>query len=173
MVSAVPIFFVNFMSWVIIGHHNPDWAALPNQAENIRKPRELNLESGRCVCFCDRSKEEREDETVKAAVIVGPWGTINLWGSAPNMVRKPGLTFLFYFVTAVFIAYPGTFALNSGADFSKVVQVTGTVAILAHCFPFMSTNIRFGATRKKILMDVVDGVVYSIITGASSGTMWP
>ncbi len=71
MVSAVPIFFVNFMSWVIIGHHNPDWAALPNQAENIRKPRELNLESGRCVCFCDRSKEEREDETVKAAVIGG------------------------------------------------------------------------------------------------------
>ena len=139
LASRVGIFFGRFVSWMIIGHHNPAWAALPGQAENIRKLGELNLPPGRYVFSCDRSKEEREDETVKAAVDSGPWDTVNLWGTAPNMGCNLGLAFLFYFVTAVFIAYRGP--QDPGAAFSKVFQVTGAAAILAHCFAFMPNNI--------------------------------
>ncbi|MEO2018485.1 MAG: hypothetical protein ABGZ53_29395 [Fuerstiella sp.] len=173
LVSAVAIFFASFVSWVIIGHHIPDWAALPDQAENIRKLGELNLPTGRYVFPCVRTKEEMEDEGNKALVANGPWGTINLWGTATNMGRNLGLTFFFYFVTAVFIAYLGTLALEPGAGFSKVFQVTGTAAILAHCFAFIPNNIWFGAPRRAIRMDVLDGIVYSIITGVIFGAMWP
>lgn len=173
LVSAVAIFFASFVSWVVIGHHNPDWAALPNQAEKIKELGALNLPTGRYVFPCVRTKEEMEDEATKAAVENGPWGTINLWGGAPNMGRNLGLTFLFYFVTAVFIAYLGTLALDPGAGFSKVFQVTGTASVLAHCFAFMPNNIWFAAPRRAILMDVLDGIVYSLITGAIFGVMWP
>lgn len=84
-----------------------------------------------------------------------------------------GLTFFFYFVTAVFIAYLGTLALEPGAGFSKVFQVIGTAAIPAHCFAFMPNNIWFGTPRRGILLDVLDGIVYSIITGVIFGAMWP
>ena len=139
LASAVAIFFGRFVSWVIIGPHNSAWAASPDQAENIRKLGELNLPPGRYVLACDRSKEEREDETVKAAVDSGPWDTVTLWGTASSMGCNLDLTFLFYFVTAVFIAYCGP--LGPGAAFSKVFQVTGAAAILAHCFAFMPHNI--------------------------------
>lgn len=71
LASAVAIFIASFVSWVIIGHHNADWSALPDQAENVRKLGELNLPTGRYVFPYDRSKEEREDETVMAAVASG------------------------------------------------------------------------------------------------------
>ena len=54
LASAVGIFFASFFSWVIIGHHNADWAVLPNEAENVRKLGELNLPAGRYVFPCAR-----------------------------------------------------------------------------------------------------------------------
>jgi hypothetical protein len=51
--------------------------------------------------------------------------------------------------------------------------VTGTAAILAHCFAFMPNNIWFGTPKRAILMDVLDGVVYGLITGAVFGALWP
>ena len=114
-----------------------------------------------------------ENETKKALVASGPWGTINVWRGAPNMGRNLALTFLFYFVTAVFVGYLGTLALEPGAGFSKVFQVTGTAAILAHCFAFMPNNVWFGTPKRGVLMDVLDGGVYSLITGAIFGAMWP
>lgn len=87
--------------------------------------------------------------------------------------KNLGLTFVFYLVTAVFVGYLGTLALKPGAGFSKVFQVTGTAAILAHCFAFMPNNIWFGTPKRAILMDVLDGVVYGLITGAVFGALWP
>jgi len=84
-----------------------------------------------------------------------------------------GLTLVCYLVTAAFVACPGTLALEPGAGSSKVFQVTGTAAILAYCFAFISNNIWFGTPKHAILMDVLDGVVYSPITGAVFGVMRP
>jgi hypothetical protein len=84
-VSAVDIFFASFVSWVIIGHHNPDWAVLPDEDENVKRLGELHLPPGRYLFPCARTKEDMEDETKKALIASGPWGTINVWSSAPHM----------------------------------------------------------------------------------------
>jgi hypothetical protein len=173
LVSAVGIFFASFVSWVIIGHHNPDWAVLPDEDENVKRLGELHLPPGRYLFPCARTKEDMEDETKKALIASGPWGTINVWSGAPHMEKNMGLTFVFYLVTAVFVGYLGTLALKPGAGFSKVFRVTGTAAILAHCFAFMPNNIWFGTPKRAILMDVLDGVVYGLITGAVFGALWP
>jgi hypothetical protein len=37
----------------------------------------------------------------------------------------------------------------------------------------MPNNIWFGTPKRAILMDVLDGVVYGLITGAVFGALWP
>ena len=172
LVSAVAVFFASFVSWVLIGHHNPDWRELANESDVADWVRD-NIRPGRYLFPCARTKEQMENESKKQLLANGPWGTINIWDKAPNMGKNLGLTFSFYLVTSFFVAYLATISLDPGAGFGRVFQVTGTAAILAHCFAFMPNNIWFGTPKRAILFDVLDGVVYAMITAAIFGAMWP
>lgn len=148
LVSAAGIFFASFVSWVIIGHHNPGWAILPDEAANVIKLKNLYLPAGRYIFPCARTKQDMEDEAKTSVLASGLWGTINIWSGPPNTGRNLGLTFLFYLVTAIFVAYLGTLALEPGTGFRYALQVTGPASVLAHCFAFMPNNTWFGAPRR-------------------------
>ena len=75
-------------------------------------------------------------------------------------------------MTSFFIAYLGTLALEPGADFLKVFQVTGTAGILAYAFGFVPNAIWFGTHCRPLLMDIIDGVCFGLITGAVFGMLW-
>ena len=138
LVSAAGIFFASFVSRVIIGHHNPDWTVLPDETANVIKLKNLYLPAGRYIFPCARTKQDMEDETKKSVLASGP----------PNTGRNLGLTFWFYLVTAIFVAYLGTLVIEPGTGFRYALQVTGTASVLAHCFVFMPNNTWFGAPRR-------------------------
>ena len=173
LVSAIAVFFASFVAWVIIGHHNPDWQELPDESGTVAKLKECGVPTGRYLFPCARTKEDMEKEGKQELISNGPWGTINLWPAAPNMGRNLGLSFLFYFVTSFFIAYIATLALEPGAGFSPVFQVTGTSGILAYCFAIMPNAIWFGAPKRSVVMETLDGIVYALVTAAVFGLMWP
>jgi len=86
------------------------------------------------------------------------------------MGMNMALTFIFYFVVSLFIAYLGTLSLEQGASFSKVFQVTGTAGILAYCCGGIPNSIWF---QQKFLSNLIDGIAYGLITGAIFGLLWP
>ncbi len=171
--STVALFFASFVAWVVIGHHNPDWQELPNEAETAGRIKNCDLPVGRYIFPCARTKADMENASKQELIANGPWGTINIWSGQPSMGRNMALTFMFYLVANIFIAYLATLALEPGAGFSQVFQVTGTAAILAHCFAFMPNAIWFGVPKRAIVMDVLDGIVYGLLTGAIFGGLWP
>jgi len=75
LVSAVGIFFASFVSWVIIGHHHPDRAVLPDEAENFERLGELKLLTGPYIFPYARTKEDMVDQTRKAMIASSPCGT--------------------------------------------------------------------------------------------------
>ncbi len=58
-------------------------------------------------------------------------------------------------------------------DFAKVMQVLGTAGILAYCFASLPNDIWFQKSGREVLMNLIDGVIFGLITGAVFGWLWP
>lgn len=173
LVSSIAVFFASFLAWMVIGHHKPDWQEMPNEKLACEHLRNSGLKPGRYMFPMCQTPEQMKDPVKMELQKTGPWGTINLWPAAPNMGRNLILTFSFYALTSVFVAYLGTLSLEPGAGFSPVFQVTGTAAILAYCFGFIPNAIWFGTPLRAVLMDLADGLAFGLITGCIFGLMWP
>jgi hypothetical protein len=93
-----------------------------------------------------------------------------VWRGSGNMGRNMALTFAFYMIVSLFIAYLGGLALDKGATFLEVFQVTGTAGILAYCCGGIPNAIWF---QQKFLSNFCDGIAYGLLTGAIFGALWP
>ena len=173
LVSAVAVFFASFLAWVVIGHHNPDWKELPEEGATMDFLQKSGIKPGQYIFPLARTKEQMADEGKAQRIASGPWGIVNIWAGQINMGRNLAQSFTFYLVTSLFIAYLGTLALDPGAGFSKVFQVTGTAGILAYAFGVVPNAIWFGTHLRPLLMDIVDGVCFGLITGLVFAAMWP
>ena len=173
LLSSIAVFFASFLAWVVIGHHAPDWSEIPDEGNVIDFIRAQGLRPGQYIFPMARTKEAMADEAKKQRILSGPWGTLNIWGRQVNMGRNLLQSFVFYLVTSFFIAYLATLALAPGATFSKVFQVTGTAGILAYAFGHVPNSIWFGTHRRPMLMDIIDGVCFGLITGLIFAAFWP
>jgi multisubunit Na+/H+ antiporter MnhB subunit len=173
LLSGIAVFFASFLAWVVIGHHAPDWSEIPDEGNVIDFIRAQGLKPGQYIFPIARTKEAMADETKKQRILSGPWGTLNLWSRQVHMGRNLLQTFVFYLVTSFFIAYLATLALEPGAAFLKVFQVTGTAGILAYAFGHVPNSIWFGTHRRPMLMDILDGVCFGLLTGLIFAAFWP
>ncbi len=81
--------------------------------------------------------------------------------------------FVFFVIVSVFIAYVGSRTLPPGTPYLDVFQVVGTVAILAYAASSIPHTIWFGRPWSNTLKDIVDGVVYGLLTAGVFGWLWP
>ncbi len=173
LVSSIAVFFASFLAWMVVGHHKPDWRELPDERRVGELLQNAGVQPGRYLFPLAQNREQMADPVKQQLLKSGPWGTINLFPAAPAMGRNLILTWLFYLTTSLFVAYLGTLALEPGATFLQVFQVTGTAGILAYCFGFVPNAIWFGTPLRAVLMDVLDGLTFGLLTGAVFGILWP
>jgi len=173
LLSSIAVFFASFLAWVVIGHHVPDWREIPEEGKVVDFIRAQGMRPGQYVFPMARSKEAMADPEKQQRMTSGPWGTLNVWSHQVNMGSNLLKSFTFYLVTSFFVGYLGTLALDAGATFSKVFQVTGTAGILAYAFGHVPNSIWFGTHRRPMLMDILDGVCFGLLTGLIFAAFWP
>ena len=173
LLSSCAVFFASFLAWVVIGHHTPDWKEIPDEGEVMDFIRGQGLRPGQYMFPMARTKEAMANESKQQRMLTGPWGTLNIWSQQTNMARNLLQSFTFYLVTSFFIAYLATLALEPGDTFSRVFQVTGTAGILAYGFGHVPNSIWFGTHCRPMLMDLIDGVSFGLITGLVFAAFWP
>jgi len=98
---------------------------------------------------------------------------VNVRTRQPCIGRALVQSITFFLVTSVFVAYLGTLALNSGDEFLRVFQVIGTAGILAYAFGGIPNAIWLGLDFRSATIDVGQGILYGLITGAVFGMLWP
>ena len=174
VVSAVVVLVASFVSQLIIGRYAAEWKELPEEEATIEHLQKSGIGPGQYL-FPGRSPKSSQDleETRQQRMNSGPWGTVNIWARQPSMGRNLLQSFVFYLVTSFFVAYLATLALEPGAEFSPVFQVTGTAAILAYAFGGIPNAIWFGSHLRSALMDVINGIVHGLLTGTIFGMLWP
>jgi hypothetical protein len=84
------------------------------------------------------------------------------------------LTFLTNLAVSFLIAYVASHIASSiSGDKMKIFQVIGTIGIIAYCFAFIPNHVWFGTKPRTTIMNMIDGVVYGLITGGVFAWLWP
>ena len=176
VLSAVTIFIVSAMFWMVFPHHKGDYKQLPNEDAFINTLRPMNIPTGLYVFphmkDCGKMKD---DPVIKAKFEQGPLGILHVWPPTfmKSMGRNMALSLVFYLITSVFVAYLATLALDNTASYLKVFQVTGTAAIMAYCFSSIPQAIWFGTPLRNVIACLFDGIVYGLLTAGFFGWLWP
>jgi hypothetical protein len=175
LVSAVIVFFASALAWMALPHHKKDVKALPNEAALKDQLKQLNVPPGMYMWPNCQTGEDMNSEEFKARFNAGPWGSINILPARPNFGRNLLLVFIFYLVVSVFVGYITSLAqgATAGAGFVPVFRVAGAVGVLAYCAGQIPGAIFFGKPGRFVLTDLIDGVVYGLLTGAVFGVFWP
>jgi hypothetical protein len=153
-------------------HHKNDFKKLPDEKAFFAAFDTLKLPPGNYGFPECKTKESRNDPEVKRRWEAGELGIISVWGKV-NMGKNMALTFLVYLAVSFFIAYIASAALKPGATFGQAFQVLGSAGVLAYCFSFIPSGIWFGQSNRSLLMGMIDGVAYGLVTGAIFAAMWP
>lgn len=187
LLAGVGVWIASAIAWMVIGHHKKDRDPIPGKREQelMDAITRLGIEPGNYGFpdFCQHDDLPRQERmtALKALYDRRPMGLLRVWGEM-NMGVNMVLTFLFYLVTSAAIAYLGWAALPHGAGggvgagaatFGKVFQVMGTAGILAYCFASFPGDVWFQKKRRAMAMDLVDGIVFGLITGVIFAWQWP
>lgn len=172
LVSAVLVFIASALAWTVLPHHKADFKAMPDQKAFDDALASLNIEPGQYMFpYSSDSKKMKEPE-FQERWKAGPNGTLNLWAGF-SMGRNLVLVFIFYLVTSIFVAYVCTLGLGAGDSYLRVFQLAGTTAILAYCFGSIPKDIWFNTPPRAVVTNLIDGVVFGLLTAGVFGWLWP
>ena len=173
LLSTVFVFIASFLMWVVLPHHKSDWKEAPDEEGLRRAANEGGLPPGQYVIpYCVDTKEMNSPEMVEKYER-GPnvFLTVKPPGK-PGMGKNLVLTFIYYLVISIFIAYLAGNTLAPDADYLSIFRVTGTAGVLAHCAAVIPNAIWFGRTWSSALKEVGDGIVYALLIAGTFGWLW-
>ena len=97
-------------------------------------------------------------------------------GAAPAAVAMPkflGMWFAYCLLVGFFIAYLTGRTVIPGAPYLAVFRVAGTAAFLAYGLGPLVNGIWKGQPWSMVIKEVMDGLVYGLLTAGTFGLLWP
>jgi len=172
LLSSIAIFFASSIIWMVLQYHNADWKKLPD--EDAARSTLKGLEPGQysmphAADAKARSSEEWQQkfkEGPAAMIVVIPHGSL-------AMGKQLSTWFIYCIVISTLVAYVAGTTLMPGADYLKVFQVVGTVATLSYGGAAAMGSIWFGHTWGRAVKDMLDGIIYGLLTAGVFGWLWP
>ena len=173
ILSAVVVFVASSVMHMLLPYHHSDYTKLPNE-DNIRSAiRAANLKPALYVFpFCTQ-KDMKSPETLEKYK-QGPVGTMTILASAPpNMSKYLGGWFLYCLVIAFFAAYIAGRTLAPDTHYLQVFRVVGASSFMAYGLSQFANSIWKGQPWSNTIKEVVDGLVYALLTAGCFGWLWP
>ena len=91
----------------------------------------------------------------------------------PAMGKQFVQWILYCLAISLLVAYVAAATLPAGTAYLKVFQVTGTVGVLAYGGAAAQGAIWFGHTWSRTVKDMLDGVIYGLLSAGIFGWLWP
>lgn len=173
LLSAVIVFIASSLMHMLLKYHQGDYRKLPDEDKIRTALRGASLTPGLYVVpYC--THEDMKSPALMEKYKEGPVGFLTIMPSEPPALPKFLLQwFVFCLIIGFFVAYLTGHTVPAGAHYLAVFRVAGTAAFLAYGLGNLSNAIwkgqRWGATIK----EVIDGLVYGLLTAGCFGWLWP
>lgn len=172
VLSAVAVFIASSLIWTVLQYHESDWRALGDEEQARAALR--GTAPGQYSLPHAAGAKARQDETWQAKFREGPAAMIIVVPHGSLAMGKQLSSWLVYtLVISTLIAYVAGTMLPPGTEYLKVFQVVGTVAALAYAGNAATGSIWFGHSWSRTVKDVIDGLVYGLLTAGIFGWLWP
>ncbi len=174
VVSAVVVFVVSAMVWMVLPHHKKDFAAADDEdglMEAIRK----GVQGPGMYYFPWADGREMNTREYREKLRAGPVGILRVRDPQAVLDMRSSLvkSMLLYLAVSLFVAYVAAQGLASGASYMSVFKVTSTTAFLAYGFVGFQESIWFGLPGSVAFKHALDGLVYALLTAGIFGWLWP
>lgn len=170
--SAVAVFIASSLIWTVVGYHNSDWQKLPDE-ETARTALRGVPPGQYCVPHAANNAARAEPEWLEKCT-EGPAGLLTIIPSGPPAMGKTLVQWMVYcLVISLLVAYVAAAALPPGTTYLKVFQITATVGVLAYAGAAPCGAIWFGHTWSRTAKDLLDGLIYGLMTAGMFGWLWP
>jgi hypothetical protein len=173
LLSAVIVFIASSIMHTVLPYHQSDYKQLPDEDKLLAALRSAGLKRGYYhFPFC--SHKEMKSPAVMEKFKQGPVGSMTVLPSGPPAMPKYLVTwFVYCLIIGFFVAYLTGRTVAPGASYLAVFRVAGTAAFLAYGVGQLSNGIWKGQPWGMTIKEVVDGLVYSLLTAGTFGWRWP
>jgi len=172
LVSSIIVFVSGFLLHMVVPHHRTDFSRLPD--EDGMRDAARNLPRGEYVFPYASTPSEMKDPTYIEKANSGPVGLLFIGprGVGPSG-KTLGLHFIFVMVISLMAGYVASASLPVGTDYLKVFQIIGAAAWLGHAGAISLNSIWFFTSWSSSLKNILDGLVYALLTAGTFGWLWP
>ena len=173
LLSAIIVFVASSIMHMVLPYHRSDYSQLPDEDKVLSTLRSANLKRGLYVFpFC--THKDMKSPAVIEKRKQGPVGFITIMPSGPPALPKFLIQwFVFCLLIGFFVAYLTAHTVPFGAHYLAVFRVVGTAAFLAYGVGNLSNGIWKGQMWGNTIKEVIDGLVYALLTAGTFGWLWP
>ncbi|MBZ5547652.1 MAG: hypothetical protein LAO22_06755 [Acidobacteriia bacterium] len=173
LLSAVIVFVASSIMHMLLPYHRSDYQQLPDEDKLLSALRPAALKPGLYVFpFC--THKDMKSPALVEKYKQGPVGFLTIVPSAPPAMPKFLIQwFVYCLVIGFFVAYLTGHAVTQGAHYLAVFRVAGTAAFLAYGLANLSNGIWKGQRWATTIKEVIDGLIYGLLTAGTFGWLWP
>lgn len=168
LVSAVLVFLASAIIWTVFKWHNSDYRQTDDEA-GVRKTLSGSQPGFYVVPYCmDQADYKQPDMQQK--YLDGPLAYITVVPNGlPRMGPKLVSMFAYFLLVGVLCAYFVSRTIGPDSDYLAVFRVAGTVAFVANSIALVPESIWFGRPWAMTAKNVMDALIYGLITGGVFG----
>ena len=174
LLSAVFVWIASAIVWMVLPHHKSDYGALPDEEAGRNALGSQKLPPGQYNIPHMSSMAELKTPEGKAKFDNGPVAFLTVVpNGVPPMGIKMVLSFVFFLIVSLLVAYVAGRTLEPGAGYLGVFRVVGAVAWLAYGIAVIQDAIWFGRPWSSVAKTLLDAFIYANITAGTFGWLWP
>jgi hypothetical protein len=174
IVSSVVVFVASWILHMALKYHRADYRTLPNEDAVREALAKGSPPPGVYFTPYCADHAQLKEPAIKAKFEKGPVAILTVLPNGAPLLPKHLAQWLGFCLFVSFTAaYVARHTLHPGEDGLLVMRITGTVAFAAYAMAHASDSIWKGQPWSNTLRSVLDGVIYSILTGLVFRLMWP
>ena len=173
LLSAAIVFAASTVIHMLLGYHARDFRKAPNEDGLLEALRGFDLAPGDYVAPKAGSVREMGSEEFRAKHERGPAVILSVMPPGTGMARQMALWFVLCAVVSLFAAYVTALANDLGADYMSVFRFASTTAFAAYALGAPVRSIWFGQSWGTTARNMLDGLIYALLTGGVFGWLWP
>ena len=174
LVATVLVFVASNIVWMVLPHHKSDALRLPDEKGALDALGKQGLKPGLYRFPWADSMAEMKDPAFVEKLNKGPVGLLTVLPSGPfNMGRSLGLWTGYLVVMGILVAYLTGRVLGPGDSYLQVFRVAGTVAFMGYSGAQLPSAIWWGKPLRVAVKEILDGLLYALVTAGAFGWLWP
>jgi hypothetical protein len=174
LVSAVLVFLASSVIHMLLPYHKSDYSRLPGEDGVRAAMRKEKPAPGDYVVPYASSMKELGSPEMLEKYKEGPVGFLTVVPDGPPAMNKAlGLWFVYLLAGSFVVAYVVSRTLVPDTHYLEVFRVAGTAAFLCYAGAQPMNSIWSGRKWSTTVKNVLDGLVYALLTAGVFGWLWP